>query len=56
MRQIFREQPLAVNTPMIAWGSEGIFRKFGWNGAKSLPTDRWDADEEGRVVPPPVGK
>lgn len=56
MRRIFREQPLALNTPMIAWGSEGIFRKFGWNGARSLPADRWDADEDGRVVPPPGAK
>lgn len=54
MRRLYREQPLALNSAMIAWGSEGVFRKFGWSGAKSLPTDRWDADEEGRVVPPPT--
>ncbi|MCB1235301.1 MAG: DUF4838 domain-containing protein [Verrucomicrobiae bacterium] len=53
MRRLFRDQPLALNTPMIAWGSEGLFRRLGWNGAKSLPSDRWDADEEGRVPPPP---
>jgi hypothetical protein len=53
MRRLFREEPLALNTPMIAWGSEGLFRKLGWSGAKTLPADRWDADEEGRVVPPP---
>ncbi|NLT70207.1 MAG: DUF4838 domain-containing protein [Verrucomicrobiaceae bacterium] len=53
MRTLYRDEPLALSMPQIAWGSEGTFRKFGWNGAKSLPTDRWDADEEGRVVPPP---
>jgi hypothetical protein len=52
MRRLYRDQPLALNPAMIAWGSEGLFRKYGWNGAKSLPTDRWDADEEGRVVMP----
>lgn len=52
MRRLYRDQPLALNPAMIAWGSEGLFRKHGWNGAKSLPTDRWDADEEGRVVVP----
>jgi len=52
MRRLYRDQPLALNPAMIAWGSEGLFRKYGWNGAKSLPTDRWDADEEGRVVVP----
>lgn len=52
MRRLYRDHPLALNSAMIAWGSEGLFRKFGWSGAKSLPTDRWDADEEGRVVPP----
>lgn len=52
MRRLYREQPLALNSAMIAWGSEGVFRKLGWNGAKSLPTDRWDADEDGKVVVP----
>ena len=51
MREIFREDPLALNTPMIAWGSEGTFRRLGWRGAETLPTDRWDADEEGQVRP-----
>ncbi len=52
MRRLYREEPLALNPAMIAWGSEGVFRRLGWNGAKSLPSDRWDADEDGRVVPP----
>lgn len=54
MRRLYRDQPLALNPAMIAWGSEGKFRKFGWNGAKSLPTGRWDADEDGKVVSPPA--
>lgn len=52
MRRLYRDEPLALNVAMIAWGSEGVFRKFGWNGVKSLPADRWDADEEGRVSRP----
>lgn len=52
MRRLAREQPLALNMPMISWGSEGLFQSHGWNGAKSLPRERWDADEDGRVVPP----
>ncbi len=36
MRQIAQAQPLAINTPAIAWGSEGRFRRLGWNGYASL--------------------
>jgi hypothetical protein len=50
MRRIFREEPLAVNVPMVAWGSEGAFRAFGWSGAKSVSKSAIDADEEGRPV------
>ncbi|NUQ61117.1 MAG: DUF4838 domain-containing protein [Pirellulales bacterium] len=50
MRRIFREEPLAVNVAMVAWGSEGVFRKFGWKGAGSVPKAVVDADEEGRPV------
>ena len=50
MRQSFREEPLAVNMPMVAWGSEGRFRKYGWKGAASVPKTILDADEEGRPV------
>ncbi len=52
MRRLHREDPFALNSAIISWGSERIFRKFGWDGAKSLSADRWDADEDGRVVPP----
>ncbi|MFK5924108.1 MAG: DUF4838 domain-containing protein [Verrucomicrobiota bacterium] len=52
MRRIFREDPLAVNVAMVAWGSEGDFRKLRWNGAKSVPNSVITADEEGR----PEGK
>lgn len=50
MRRIFREEPLAVNVPMVAWGSEASFGKFGWKGAGSVPKSVVDADEEGRPV------
>lgn len=50
MRRIYREEPLAVNVPMVAWGSEGAFRALGWSGAKSAPKSVIDADEEGRPV------
>lgn len=50
MRRIFREEPLAVNVAMVAWGSEGLFRKFGWRGAGNVPRSVIDADEEGRPV------
>ncbi len=36
MRRMTRENPLAVNIPAVAWGSEGVFRRFGWRGAKSI--------------------
>ena len=52
MRRMFREEPLAVNVAMVAWGSEGRFRKFGWRGAGSVPKAVVDADEEGRPVAP----
>ncbi len=52
MRRIFREDPLAVNVAMVAWGSEGSFGKLGWNGAKSVPKSVVEADEEGRPVNP----
>jgi hypothetical protein len=51
MRRLYRDEPLALNAPMIAWGSEGIFRKFGWLGAKSLSADRWDADSTSTAKP-----
>lgn len=50
MRRIFREEPLAVNMPMVAWGSESAFRKLGWKGASGVPKSILDADEEGRPV------
>ena len=50
MRRIFREEPLAVNVAMVAWGSEGSFGKLGWRGAASVPKSVVDADEEGRPV------
>jgi hypothetical protein len=53
MRRTFREEPLAVNMPMVAWGSEIRFRKYGWKGAASvLPKGGVEADEEGRVILP----
>jgi hypothetical protein len=51
LRRIARETPLAVNVAMVAWGSEGLFRKYGWSGAKSVPAAVLEADEEGRPVP-----
>ncbi len=53
MRQIQRENTLAVNTAMVAWGSEALFGRFGWSGAKTVPKDVLDADEKGRPVDPP---
>ena len=50
MRRIFREDPMAVNVAMVAWGGEGAFHKFGWNGAKSVAKKVIEADEEGRPV------
>ena len=44
---------MAVNVAMVAWGSEGHFRKLRWNGAKSVPQAIIDADEEGRPVDAP---
>jgi hypothetical protein len=52
MRTSFREEPLAVNMPMVAWGGEGLFRKYGWKGAANATQVAVDADEEGRVVRP----
>ncbi len=52
MRRIFREEPLAVNVAMVAWGSEGMFRKCGWRGAASVPRSVVEADEEGRPIDP----
>jgi hypothetical protein len=48
MRRILREEPMAVNVAMVAWGSEGLFRKLGWQGSASVPRSIVDADEEGR--------
>ena len=48
MRRLFREEPLAVNVPQVAWGSEGAFGKLGWSGAKSVSKEIADADEDGR--------
>lgn len=53
MRRIFREDHLAVNVAMVAWGGEGLFRRFGWAGAKSVPQTIIDADEKGRPVDAP---
>lgn len=50
MRRILREEPLAVNVAMVAWGSEGSFGKYGWSGAKSVTPDLLEADEQGRPV------
>lgn len=50
MRRIFREEPMAVNVPMVAWGSEGGFARLGWKGAGSVARSVIDADEEGRPV------
>ena len=55
MRQIFRTEPMAVNVAMVAWGSEGLFRRLGWSGAKSVPKAVVEADEEGRPVVAPAG-
>ncbi|NLX96880.1 MAG: DUF4838 domain-containing protein [Rhodopirellula sp.] len=52
MRRIFREDPMAINVAGIAWGGEGVFRRFGWSGAKSVPQAVIEADEEGRPVQP----
>jgi hypothetical protein len=52
MRRIFREDPMAVNVAAIAWGGEGTFRRFGWNGIKSVPEEVVKADEEGRPIRP----
>jgi hypothetical protein len=50
MRRILREDPLAVNVAMVAWGSEASFGKYGWAGAKSVTPDLLEADEQGRPV------
>ncbi|MFA7172418.1 MAG: DUF4838 domain-containing protein [Kiritimatiellia bacterium] len=50
MRHSFREEPLAVNMPGLAWGGEPKFRKYGWKGAVSMPKPVVDADEHGRPV------
>lgn len=47
MRRIFREDHLAVNVAMVAWGSEGLFGRLGWAGAKSMPKAMFEADEKG---------
>jgi hypothetical protein len=52
MRRIFREDPMAVNVAMVAWGGEGTFHQFGWKGAKSVAKKVIEADEEGRPVNP----
>lgn len=52
MRKTLREDPLAVNVAMVAWGSEGAFHKFGWTGGKSVASDKVGADEKGRPVLP----
>jgi hypothetical protein len=55
MRRIFREDHLAVNVAMVAWGSEGLFGRLGWAGARSVPKTVVDADEKGRPADPPAG-
>jgi hypothetical protein len=50
MRRMLREDPLAVNVAMVAWGSEAAFHKFGWAGAKSVGAEKNEADEKGRPV------
>ncbi len=50
MRRIFREEPLALNAPMVAYGGEAHFRKLGWFGVKTVPQAVIDADEEGLPV------
>lgn len=50
MRELFGAEPLAVNVPMVAWGNEIKYRKFGWKGAATAaPQSKVEADEEGRV-------
>jgi hypothetical protein len=49
MHTFFQEEPLAINMPMVAWGGEGNFRKYGWKGAAgALPKAKTEADEEGK--------
>ena len=48
MRRIFREDHMAVNVAMVGWGGEGLFRRLGWSGAKSVDRKVLDADEQGR--------
>ncbi len=50
MRRLFREDPLAVNVAMVGCYGERLFQKFGWLGAKSVPPNAVDADEEGRPL------
>jgi len=51
MRGLFRDEPLAINVPAVAWGNEIKFRKFGWKGASGAALQpQVEADEEGRVV------
>lgn len=52
MRRIFREDPMAVNVAMVAWGGEGSFRRLGWDGVKSVAKPVIEADEEGRPAAP----
>jgi hypothetical protein len=51
MRTFYREEPLAINMPMVAWGGEGRFRKYGWRRAAVPRAARVEADEDGRVLP-----
>jgi hypothetical protein len=55
MRRIFREDHLAVNVAMVGWQGEGMFRRYGWQGAKSVPPTMVDADERGRPAEAPAG-
>lgn len=50
MRELFGAEPLAVNVPIVAWGNEIKYRKFGWKGAAAAASQsKVEADEEGRV-------
>ncbi|MCX7044297.1 MAG: DUF4838 domain-containing protein [Candidatus Sumerlaeota bacterium] len=52
MRQMFRDEPLAVNVAYVCWGGEGRFRKLGWSRPSPQLKAKVEADEQGRPVGP----